>query len=185
MKKVLILATAILMCAGLAVAQDGGHIGLYADEGYTECNLDDSALLYTNATIYIVHSDAPESNTSQFRIEVNWPTAVEGALNWNGLDLGDVNTGILVTYGGCKALPYLMGTWNWFVVGAAPECTVAFEVLGDPLSESGEVESVDCSSTKHIATGGKLTVNGNETCPCEPPVSTQDKSWSQIKALYR
>jgi hypothetical protein len=186
MKKVLILAMAIVMCAGLAFAQDGGHIGLYSDVGYTDCNVDDSGALYTNVNVYVVHKDAVEGNTSEFAINRTWPTANPGTPDFGGnLTLGTIEGGIVITYVGCKALPHLLATWPQFIFGQAPVCTQGMEVVASPLvvSGSGQIEVVDCNSTIHFATGGILTVNGDESCPCS--VATQESSWSRIKALYQ
>lgn len=186
MKKVLILAMAIVMCAGLAFAQDGGHIGLYSDMGWTDCNLDDTSALYTNVNVYIVHTDAVEGNTSEFAVNRTWPTANAGTADFGGnLVLGALETGIVITYVGCKALPHLLATWPQFIFGQAPACTQGMEVVPSPLvqSGSGQIEVVDCNSTIHFGTGGILTVNGDDSCPCS--VATQESNWSKIKALYQ
>jgi hypothetical protein len=186
MKKVLILAVAMVMCASLASAQSGGHIGVYSDSpGYSDCNL--VPALYAPNNVYVVHTMLPEANTATFRIQDDWASAsiIRGAPVINGLTLGDLFTGITVTYGGCQALPYLIATIPYTPIAATPECFYALEVLPSPTVGSGQIEIVLCDgSTTVFATGGKLTVNGNETCPCLE-VATQETNWSKIKALYQ
>jgi hypothetical protein len=180
MKKVLILALAIVMSASVVSAN---HIGLYSDPGYSDCNL--APVLYATNTIYVVHTLAATGNTAQFMITHNW-TALAGAISWgSNLTLGDPYTGITVTYVGCKNLPYLLGTLGFIPLAADPQCAVSFQVVADPAVASGSVEVVDCFATIQLATGGTLTVNGDENlCPCEI-VGTEETNWSKIKALYQ
>lgn len=183
MKKVLILAVAIVMCASLASAQSGGHIGLYSDNpGFSDCFLQEA--LFVNNYIYAVHTLLPEANTSQFMVTHNW-TAIAGAVTYfSNLNLGDIYTGVTITYVGCKPLPHALATMAWIPIAATPPCTVLFEVVPDPALASGQIEAVDCSANVLFATGGKLYVNGNDVdCPCE--VGTEESSWSKIKALYQ
>jgi hypothetical protein len=184
MKKVLILAVAIVMCASLAMAQTGGHIGLYSDTpGYSDCNLNEA--LYANNTVYVVHTTAAEGNTSQFMVTKTW-AALAGAVSYfSNLTLGDIFTGITITYVGCKPLPHALASITSIPLAATPACTVAFTVVPDPVLVSGQIEVIDCSNNVLTATGGFLTVNGNGLdCPCVI-VSTEESSWSQIKALYQ
>lgn len=167
MKKVLILALAIVMSASLAFAQQG-NIGLYSDApGYTDCNLNET--LYASNVIYVVHDLAVTGNTAQFKIVNNWPGPLAGAISWgSNLTLGDAYTGITVTYVGCKALPYLLGTLSFIPLSATPPCTADLQVVADPNVVSGSVETVDCDFTVYLSTGGKLTINGNNIdCPCD------------------
>lgn len=183
MKKVLILALAIVMSASLAFAQ-GGHIGLYSDSpGYSDCNLNEA--LFVSNTVYVVHTLAASGNTAQFKVVNNWPGPIAGAISWGtNLTLGDVYTGITVTYVGCKALPYLLGTMGFIPVAATPPCTATLEVVADPAVASGSVEVVDCNNNVLLATGGLLTINGNQNdCPCI--IGTEQSNWSKIKNLYK
>jgi hypothetical protein len=183
MKKVLILAVAIVMCASIASAQSGGNIGLYSDDpGWSDCFLQEA--LYVNNYIYVVHNLLPEANTSQFMVEHNW-TAILGATDYVGnLNLGDPYTGVTITYVGCKPLPYLLCKLAFIPVAPTPPCTVQFDVVADPALASGQIEVVDCASAVLFATGGSLIVNGNiNDCPCE--VATEETNWSKIKALYQ
>jgi hypothetical protein len=184
MKKVLLLALAIVMSASFAFAQPGGHIGLYSDSpGYSDCNLNEA--VYVTNNVYVVHTLAATGNTAQFMIQNNWPGPLAGAINWgSNLTLGNPYTGIAVTYVGCKVLPYLLGTMGFIPLAISPPCTATMQVVADPAVSSGSVEVVDCSSVVQLASGGLLTINGNSLdCPCI--VGTEETNWSKIKALYQ
>jgi hypothetical protein len=70
---------------------------------------------------------------------------------------------------------------------STPICAGYLEVVGDPTSGSGEVEMVDCQSDIHIADGGRLVVNPDETCSClgGDPLRAEMSTWSKVKALYQ
>jgi hypothetical protein len=186
MKKVLILAVAIVMCASLVSAQTGGRIGLYSDSpGYSDCFL--TAALYVPATIYVVHDLLPQANTSQFKVVHNWTAdVIPGAVDFGtNLTLGNIFTGVTVTYVGCKALPHLLATMQFTALAVPADCVVQFTVEPDPGAASGNIVVVDCGNNELIGTGGKLVVNGNaDDCPCEI-IGTEPTNWSKVTALYQ
>lgn len=191
MKKVLILTAAVLMIASMAFAQ-GGRIALYADAEWTDCNL--VPTLFVSNSIYIVHELAPTANTSQFAVQDNVVSSgawLHAGVAWNNnLQLGEVYTGITVTYVGCKNLPYLIGTLSIIPTSDPGVCAgdagVAMEVVADPHLPSGNIEVVDCNGTDvWVADGGKLSVNDDGSCPCLVPDATKETTWSNIKALYK
>ena len=152
MKKVLILAVAIVMCASLAFAQTGGHIGLYSDEpGYSDCFLQEA--LFVNNYIYVVHVLAPEANTSQWMVTHNW-TAISGAVTYySNLNLGDVYTGVTVTYVGCKPLPHALATLAFIptwdeIVGVRPAKANAAPNPPKPETLTPKASAVDSASER-------------------------------------
>lgn len=188
--RVLFVVVALTACAAAATAQPGGYIGLFSDApGYSDCNLVE--MLYATNTIYIVHTLASSGNSAQFKIVNGWQGPIAGPINfYSNLTLGDVYTGIAVTYVGCKALPYLLGTLSFIPVTPTPPCTAWFWVVPDPAVESGEIEVVDCNYNRLTASGGNLSVNGTLQCQylCGgygPPVPTDATSWGKVKASYR
>lgn len=183
MKKVLILALAVVLSASAAFAAPGGRIGLYSDLGYSDCNLVQA--LYVTQNVYIVHTLAASGNSAQFKLVHNYTTGViAGAIDFHGnLTLGSLATGIAITYGGCKALPYKLCTMPFTPIAIGGACLATFEIVPDPAVVAGVVQVVDCSAVKQVADGGKLTVNGNQTCPCI--IATEPTSWSRIKSLYQ
>jgi hypothetical protein len=183
MKKVLILALAIVMSASLAFAQNGGHIGLYSDApGYSDCNL--VPIIGIN-NVYVVHTTSVTSTSAQFKVENNWLAALAFPPNWGtNLAIGDPYVGVAITYAGCKPMPYLLGTLQFFNQGVVGPCGASLQVVADPVHPSGSVVTVDCDFVLQLATGGLLTVNGNAIdCPCI--IGTEESSWSKVKALYQ
>jgi hypothetical protein len=98
-----------------------------------------------------------------------------------------------VTYSSsCKALPWLVATIPYFYYGTPgtePGCTYTLQVEPDPGSQTGQVESVDCSGVVQLAVGGTLTFFDDTGCrSCyweECIVATEPTSWSKVKSLYR
>lgn len=177
-------------CTGKA-RQSGGHIGVYSDNpGFSDCELYE--VLYATNSFYIVHVLLPEANTAQFMVVHNWDNAVVGSVDYYGnLQLGDMYTGVTVTYVGCKPLPHLLARLDFIPVSPTPDCTFV-RVLPDPSLPSGQVEVVDCMSNVLHATGGYACVNTPQCCECgqvpehcELPVATRETTWGAIKALYR
>jgi hypothetical protein len=183
MKKTLIIALAIVMSASLASAQSGGHIGLFSDPAGTNCNLVGAFGL---ASVYVVHTLAPSALSSQFKVQNNTLMSFLGQSNGVNQYVGgpSILDGGAFTYVQCRATPWLITTLSFFYQGLTAPCST-LEVVADPAEASGQVLAVDCDLNLQFATGGKLTVNGNETCPCVETVSTEESSWSKIKAMYQ
>jgi len=204
MKKILILALAVVMSASVVYAQPGGVIGLYSDPAYCSCDLTPD-VAYATYNVYVVHYLAANARASQWKLTNNITGALlnEGPANWGtNLILGDLHAGVTVTYVGCKALPWLVATIPYFYYGTPgtdPTCTYSLFIEPDPGSASGQVESLDCDGVTQIATGLSLTFFGDPVmCPCSFAncracaagnqsciVGTEQTSWSKIKSLYR
>jgi hypothetical protein len=184
----------LLLCVEFAAAQ-GGHIGLYSDSpGYTDCNLTET--LFAANNVYVVHTLAATGNTSQFKVEDHWGV-LRGPVDYGfNLYLGDIYTGITVTYVGCKLLPYRIATLTFIPTTATAPCYEALRVVADPAVASGQVEVVDCNSNVLLATGGYLCVNAPDCCVADPfqatlspgdcfPVGVEPSTWGGVKALYQ
>jgi len=191
--KATVIALALVLCAGVSSAQEGGYIGLFSDEGYSDCNL--GATANTIATVYVVHHalGLTEANTSQFMLIHNWDNVVLSNVTYGtNLHLGDILTGVIVTYVGCKTLPHLIATLYFFPLDTPPRCTI-LQVIRDRATETRTIEVIDCAGNKLTAFGGFLCVNTSPPCctiespfsDCELPVATRETTWGGIKALYR
>jgi hypothetical protein len=189
--KTTVIALALLLCAGTSSAQTGGLVGLYSDAYWSDCNL--SAAADVMATVYVVHSSASQANGLQFRVISNWDNFTVANVVYGGnVAVGDLFTGVSVTYGACRALPYLVATLTFVPLDTPPSCSI-LRVIGDPASETGQVEVIDCSFQKLTAYGSYLCVNTSPPCctiggpdpGCELPVATDETTWGEIKALYR
>lgn len=181
---------AIMLAAGAAEAQSGGRLAIYSDNpGFTDCNLTET-LLASNE-MFVVHTGMTEAITVQFKVIHNWYNATVAQVTYPGnLALGDIFTGVAVTYVGCKPLPHLVAVMTFVPSTPTPECTMLI-VAPDPSLESGEIEVVDCSANVLYATWGWACVNTPGCCIygvhpwwCEP-IATEATTWGAIKALYR
>lgn len=100
------------------------------------------------------------------------------------VSLGDSQTGIIITYGGCRSGPdpFLILTIEYQVSGATPPgCEYA--VIPDPDEPSGEVIVVDCSSVTHTSWGSVAYINGKPGY-CAG-IAAESSTWSRVKSLYR
>jgi hypothetical protein len=188
-----IATTIVILLTGVgAFAQSGGHVGLYSDyPGFSDCNLVETVGV-VNA-IYVVHVLLPEASASRFRVVHNWHQAAVLSTEYHSnLTSGSIYTGTTVTYPGCETIPYLIATLQLLPSSPVPPCAVYFYVLPDPAAGSGHIETFDCASAMLPATGGAMSVKGNEVdCPCffvweyPPWVATEATTWGAVKALYR
>lgn len=182
MKKVLLLAMALTMVASLSFAQTGGHIGLYSDSpSYADCNL--LAPPFALLNVYVVHQ-LTDANGSQFKLVDNGTGLTKtGYTSAHTLVIGSdpfVETAVTYDGGGCPHVtPILIGTIGYFHQGTAVPCST-IEVIDAPTIL--EIRSLGCDGVERVATGGVLTVEGDESCPCI--VGTEETTWGQMKALY-
>jgi hypothetical protein len=185
MKRLLVIAFAVLVCAGSSMAQ-GGLIGLYADPAGTQCNVYDIPGL---VNIYVLHLYYPHGATSaQFMVN-----PVDGAsftfltdvIPYPYIAFGNSQTGITVGFPVCTPTPHLVLTIQYFAQGLSPICS-SYRVFPDPAAiPPGQVWITDCtpSYTQIPATGGLIYVNPNAECTCTVPVKAT--TWGGLKALYR
>jgi hypothetical protein len=189
--KQFVIVFSILTLAATAHAQ-GGHIGLYSDNSYVDCNLTEAVL--AENVVYVAHSYALEGNTAQFRVIDHWGVTVTGVSYGTNLYLGDIFTGVVITYVGCKTLPHLLAEIRYFPTRETAPC-IGLHVGADPAVASGEIEVIDCSSNVWYATGGSLCINYPECCLIKSassavstecyPIAAATSTWGSIKALYR
>lgn len=181
------LCAIVLIVALAAAPAFAGYsdVAIYSDPMGQSCNLYEEVGVVNS--VYVVHGFAPEANTSQFRIVDNWGAPVTGVDYLSNLHLGNIFTGVTVTYTECKQLPYVIARIDFMPMEPTPACSGTLEVVGDPASESGEVEMVDCQFNIRVANGGELVINEDETCPCwgGDPIRAETSTWSKVKALYR
>ena len=186
MKNVLVLSAIVLLCATSVYGQ-AGYIGLYLDAPtYLDCRYDDTvpALL----PIYVVHMWTPGSTASQFMVagRDGFNCTYTGEIIAAPVSIGNTQTGLSASYGGCMAGNILIATINYFCMGTSPNCAY-LEVVPDPAAPTGQIEVVDCAFVKHITIGVKFVFNEDDTCSyfrwCDVP--TKNTSWGQVKVLYR
>jgi hypothetical protein len=158
---------AVLCVAGLAWGQDGGRIGIFSDNpGFSDCNLVETLGVPNN--VYVVHYMRADANTTQFKVVNGWIGAFPGSEAYGGnLFIGStagnsIYEGGTITYVGCKPLPHLLVTLQFFLAGATAPCTSTLSVVPDPILASGQIEMVHCDGSTILFAGGDfVTINGH------------------------
>jgi len=177
----------LLALPAAALAESGGHIGIYPDVESFNC-FDTTPVPFQTKSYYIIHHWALEAKASQFKVEVYWPQAIPGTVEfYDNATLGDIYTGITISYTrGCRTLPDVIARLDFTPLTDAPPCEAYLRVDPDPGSSSGYVEVVNCSDQKLLATGGILFVGaGYYEYGCRCLLATESQTWGAIKALYR
>jgi hypothetical protein len=181
MKKLLLISLALVLCASTAFGQ-AGTIGLFVDNpGFVQCTFVDAAPALV--PIYAVHHITPGATASQWMVVPmgGWNCTYTGEIIHVPVSIGNTQSGLSASYGGCLSAPILMATINYFCMGVSPTCAY-LEVVPDPAAPTGTIEVVDCSFVKLIGSGGVIYANNDGSCDCYDPVKST--SWGGVKALY-
>ena len=179
--KVLWLLTILLVLPAAALGQSGS-IGLYADPAGTVCNVTDAGGGEVN--VYVVHKATSGAAASEWKIisDSGFAMAYLGE-SWSTTAMGDTRSGVTTSYGACSPSPILLCTVTYMSYGASASCS-SLQVVADPSSASGTIEVVDCNSNRVSASGGKLIVNPDGSCPCGQANNVQETDWGRIKAMF-
>jgi len=159
-----------------------GAVFLYTDAGYNGCDIQDVA---GPVTIYTVHETHNGASALQYASPVPpcWTGAVFVSDEPEFLAIGDSQTGMALSYGGCLTGQVLVNTMTILSQGLAPPCC-ALDVTPDPAAPTGQIEGVDCAlNTTHPA-GAAAVINMDGSCPCGTTTTVETKTWGAVKALY-
>jgi hypothetical protein len=184
MKRFMLLAFVLLLVSNLVFAQDPepGSIDIFADLAMTSCNIYDATGL---ATLHIFHTNALEVGSSIWKLELTGGAenlVFIGQILQFPLVIGDVFTGISVSYQACLSNSFQLMTLNFQALDPSPPCGLFSIVPSDDVPT--HVEIVDCNLRRmEIPRGGQARLNPDGTCLCEVPVA--ETSWGGIKALYK
>lgn len=197
MTRLICTIAAIVGLAGASTARAQGtdYLAFYSDVNGTTCFLN-----YTDlgvATVYIFQTGPVRSSAIQFSAIT--PACWVGA-TWLGdivpspfLPLGssqDPVMGLSVATAGCKDLPIYIGSINHLVTDPSANCCVYAPGPVQAAEIPGTLQYVDCTNPwpdwpiRPLQPVG-LTINRTPECPCELPLSTNESTWGQVKALYR
>ena len=179
MRRALLVATTLLLCASHSFAQSlPGMVGVYADEAGTSCNIvDDGGLV----RIHFLHVRTNGATAVQFAVDVTATNWVHLGDTWAFLLVfGTSVDGASIAYQLCLSDAIYLGSAS-FMGSSAPPCTEISIVPDPPIHET--IRAIDCSGAFMIPTGGLLYVNPDLTCQCSVPV--EETTWGGIKALYR
>lgn len=193
MKKGLLLALAVLCCASFAFAQTPGSIAVYGSMTPTEnCGVPEAAF----ASFYFYHVADVCATASEFTFDITGANYNPfGFIPAPGFQvLGNINTGIAITYGGAFPGVTYLGVANYGVLSPTPACTKLFvtkHLTAPSLPSSGPL-AIDCGALQSppvtpqwlYLRGSYVIMNPNETCPCTGTVPAEETSWGQIKSLY-
>jgi hypothetical protein len=171
MKRMLLAALAIVLCAQMAFAQ-AGTICLFSDAAGTQCSFSDNGPGIME--VYVVHAYAPAATAVQFAapkpdcmIGATW---VADTSPWPVV-IGDSQIGAAVAYNSCLASPVHVLTITYATTGATT-ANCPYPVLPDPAVAN--IEVADCGGNVFIGSGGTAYVNSSLSCECvdlpSPPV---------------
>lgn len=188
MKKVLLIAMAITLCAGVAMAD---HIGIYTDEVATACTLDNPLPAFPSTVdLYIVHRFSAGATGSDFKVLDNsglLPASQTLLGTPQYIGIGSWTNGIVIGYAFCYTGDIPVMKLSFYATAPAATCA-SLSVVADPNVAQGEVLAVDCNNAEQIATGGTFHFapdSSPECNDCGEPTPVKQSTWGQIKALYR
>jgi hypothetical protein len=184
MRRMLNAALIIMLAAGIAHAQYPGRVGVFGDPSGTDCDfIDGSGLIHA----YIVHMYTPGATGCQFRLddsEINMVFLGE-LVTPPFLSIGNVRSGIAITYGACLSSPIMVVDVSYLAQGLTPPCSY-FHIVDDPTAAPPGIYVVDCAMPAPnllTASGGTAVVNPDGSCNCDVP--GEDTTWGKIKNLYQ
>lgn len=177
MKRLLIFALGFLFVSSAAFPQ-AGHIGLYSDASFTDCELIDN--IPEVKTVYVVHKYTPGATGSQFDIGSG------GGFNCIWIAETSIDTRICdpgpcpyISYGGCLASDIVVKVLTYFCQGISAPCAYLQIV---PKEGNTVIVVYDCDSGALVGNGGIMYVNADGSCFCRVP--SEETHWGKIKALY-
>jgi len=184
MKKVLMFALCLSLCAGAAMAD---HLGIYADAAGTSCYKPAPyAFPPTLNNLYVVHKLNPGSQAAQFKVlDASGMFLSSAAVTPPYLLIGTLTAGASVAYTSCVVGDHVVATLGYFFFGTVNPCGKV-SIVPDPAHvPATDIVTVDCGFNEKIATGGSAYF-GPDTCgDCGEPNATEARTWGTIKALYR
>lgn len=185
MKYFWMVAVCLLSSASGVYGQAGFICIYYAEWTFTQCDYEDTTPALV--PVFVVHKGTPGATASQFMVtsgggfNCTYVNEVQGPAT-----IGSTQTGISISYGGCRASDILLVTINYYCQGTSPACSY-LKVVPDPDAPTGTIVVVDCSFVKHSTLGGLLRFNADDSCDCllDQPVPTKTTNWGKLKVLYQ
>ena len=185
MKTVVLFAIAVALLAGPASAEDP-FVGVFADPAGEDCYPRDIVPGVFQIHVVLKYMDCAKA--VEFTIENGG--GFEGvflgeSLAEDWIAFGSAASGKQIAFGGARYSPIHVLTLSYYCEGASEDCSY-FQV--GPFPESG-LNYIDCEPVGSLlpARGGRVYVNGDDSCPCEAPGQTtaiHESTWGNIKAAY-
>ena len=127
-----------------------GSIGIYADAGGTNPNINDTGAV---VTVYVVHNVPNGATAAQFRVEAPAGWTVQSESAQFPVAIGDVSDGIALGYGTCRTDAVHLMTLTYQSPGTS---TGSFRVL--PHTQTPDaIQVVDCSDNLLTDADGEST----------------------------
>ncbi len=184
MKRVVLMALALLGVSSFALGQDIGSIDVFSDAALTTCNFTEDG---GTMRVYIAHTHSTATAGSM------WKLTRSGGAEGLALELLSTTTPYLaigsnveesyaVAYLGCLSGTFLIATVTYIGEGLVPACAL-FTIEPADDAPTGKIEMVDCADHKFVLDqAGQGRVNPDGTCQCSVPASAT--TWGKVKALY-
>jgi hypothetical protein len=168
--------------ASMAFAQAGaGSIGVFSDQAGTNCNLVDGG---SYAYVYIHHLNTTGALASEFKLirPEGWAFfAAQDVTAFLKIGFPDEEGGVSYAYQTCQTGSFLVQGIIYTSDGSSPVCSNTVYITNVPTKT--DIEVINCSDVRLVATGGAMVVNGDGSCPCNVPV--EETTWGKVKSLYQ
>jgi hypothetical protein len=165
-----------------------GFLGIYSDASGGDCSAHDFAP--GTLTVYVhhkLHGGSDNATGASFRVATGggFTGSYLSEQVWGG-GIGDLQSGIRLSYGNCYTTSALIASISYSVYGTSPSCSYV-ALLPHPDAESGTIEVWDCNFILHATSSGerRLYINQNVLCESWCIVPTEPTTWGRIKGLYR
>lgn len=189
MKRFLIAAFLTLCIAAAASADPVYRVEFSGDNAMTTCTLAGNGVGPTSIHAFLIGPTGTTAVLFAAYIPACWSGATwlgdVLAEPWLTLGTTQEDGGLSVAFGECRSLPLYLGTVNFFGVAGSPCCEfpVTHPTVWQNFATPAQV--VDCDFTEHDASGGRVIVNADSSCPCDQPLAAEESTWGRVKALYR
>ena len=160
-----------------------GHLGIYADDQGTTCELRDPG--NSLITGYIVHKfGLPGDNATGCRFRIEVPAAATWmylTFSTPFVPVGTANLDLSVDYGVCLETTTLIGSALWYSTTPCPPCGA---IAMKPAPGFETMIATDCTFAEFPISGYNAVVNADASCCCDC-WATRPSTWGSVKALYR
>jgi hypothetical protein len=190
--KVVILATAVLLCAGAAFGLDD-RIAVYADESASSCNLVD--VESDVHQLFVIFTGTSDIGAVEFQL---MPTngaeltfLAQAIPDFAAGAMGNADTRVAIALDGCYNGTVTLLKVIYEGLGVSGVCS-RLSILPNPVAtvaNGDKIRFITCDSQNAWADPGHLTVNPDDNCACEvdpdheqTPVA--ENTWGGIKAMY-
>jgi hypothetical protein len=190
MKRVLFVVLTVL-CFGVAAANadPGYRVEFSGDNAMSSCALANNGVGLTSIHMFMIGGASTTGVLFSAYIPACW-----GGSTWLGdvlaepwLTIGTTQDaiGLTIAFGECRSLPLYLGAINFFGVAGASCCEFPVTHATAWDDHTTPALGVDCTFLGWEASGGRVIVNADASCPCQQPLAIEQSTWGAVKALYR